>query len=295
VVMVIGGWFFTAFCAFTSAFLLAFLINWGGAAVIFALLLLAAYVLYRSFRLHRKRDSELKAQSVGHEEEVVNGDNVLKSCTKSVYKTLSSIAILYTNSISGLIEHKRKSIKLNLGEIKQLNKEVKILKNNLYKTISRLQEDEFESGHHYVQVLDYLRETAHCLTFIAEPVFTYIDNNHPPLIKDQKQELNELADQVNAFFSSVIQSIKNSDYEQIGRISETQQELLESLTKLKKKQLKRIKRRDTGTRNSELFLNTLNESKNLLLYSVNLLKAQRDFVRHNARPLLEEKLSESRG
>jgi phosphate/sulfate permease len=296
VVMVIGGWFFTAFCAFTSAFLLAFLINWGGAVAIFALLALAAYVLFRSFRLHRKREREITALSGGHEQEVeVNGDNVLKSCTKSVYKTLSSIAILYANSLTGLVEHKRKSIKLNLAEIKDLNREVKILKNNLYKTISKLQEDDFESGHHYVQVLDYLRETAHCLTFIAEPVFTYLDNNHPPLIKDQQHELTDLSDQINNFFSSIIQSIKNSNYEKIGKVFDSQQELLESITKLKKKQLKRIKRHDTGTRNSELYLNTLTESKNLLLYAVNLLKAQRDFVKHNSRSPVEAKLSEARG
>jgi hypothetical protein len=66
------------------------------------------------------------------------------------------------------------------------------------------------------------------------------------------------------------------------KLFELQQKLLEALTKLKKRQLKRIKSHETGTRNSELFLNTLNETKNLLLYTMNLLKAQRDFVKHNS-------------
>jgi hypothetical protein len=282
VVTVIGGWFFTAFCAFTSAFILAYLIHWGGIISILALVALAIFILFRSFRLHRRRDADLKKKlEIAEMEGDVNGENILKNCTKSTYKTLSTVSILYSNSISGLIDLKRKSVKRNIKEIKDLNKEVKLLKNNIYQTIVKLQEDEIESGHYYVQVLDYLRETAHCLTFIADPVFDYINNNHPPLIKDQQNDLQELSEPVNSFISSVIQSIKNTDFSNLNGLLEDQQNLLENILKLRKKQLKRIKSRETGTKNSELVLNTLTETKNLLLYIVNLLKAQRDFVMYN--------------
>lgn len=284
VVTVIGGWFFTAFCAFTAAFIIAYLIHWGGIFAILALVLLAAFILFRSASLHRKRDTEMK-KNIGMadlEGEEVNGENILKRCSKDVYRTLSSVSILYSNSISGLINLNRKTIKRNLKEIKELNKETKVLKNNIYQTVSKLHEDEIESGHYYVQVLDYLRETAHCLTFIAEPVSIYIDNNHPALIKEQQTELKEIAEQINTFFSETIQTIKKSDFENLADLLETQQTLLESITVLKKRQLKRIKNRETGTKNSSLILNMLTETKNLLLYTVNLLKAQRDFVLYNS-------------
>jgi phosphate/sulfate permease len=283
VVTVIGGWFFTAFCAFTFAFIVAFLIHWGGIIAILGLVALAAFILFRSFRLHRKRDAEMKKKiEISElEAEAVNGEDILKSCTKSVYETLSTVSILYSNSVSGLVASKRKTVKRNIKEIKELNKEVKLLKNNIYQTVLKLREDEIESGHYYVQVLDYLRETAHCLTFISDPIFTYIDNNHPPLIKDQQNDLGELSDNINTHLSKIIQSIKNSDYDNLDNIFEGQKSLIEAIVKLKKKQLKRIKNHETGTKNSELFLNTLTETKNLLLYTVNLLKAQRDFALHN--------------
>ncbi len=284
VVTVIGGWFFTAFVAFTAAFIVAFLIHWGGLVAILLLVALAAFILFRSFRLHRKRDAEMKLKIEVSEfkGEDYNGENILKSCTKNVYQSLSSVSLLYSNSVNALIDLKRKSIKRNLKEIRDLNTNTKVLKDNIYQTISKLQEDEIESGHYYVQVLDYLRETAHCLTFIAEPVFKYIDNNHPPMIKDQQNDLLEMADMVNALFSQVIQSIKKPDYSNLDVLVENQQDLLNEIMKLKKRQLKRIKNRETGTRNSELFLNTLTETKNLLLYAVNLLKAQRDFTLYDA-------------
>ena len=283
VVTVIGGWFFTAFVAFTAAFGVAYLIHWGGLVAILLLVMLAAFILFRSYRLHLKRDPQLKKniEITELEGDEYNGENILINCTKNVYKTLSTVSILYSNSISGLIDLKRKSIKRNIKEIKELNKEVKLLKNNIYQTISRLQVDEIESGHYYVQVIDYLRETAHCLTFIADPVFSYIDNNHPDMIKDQQNDLRDLSESINNYFSRIIQAIKSSEFSDTEDLLDTQQSLLEDIMKLKKRQLKMIKNHETGTRNSELYLNTLTETKNLLLYSVNLLKAQRDFVMYN--------------
>ena len=284
VVTVIGGWFFTAFCAFTAAFLLALLISWGKVFAVVGLLILIIFFFVKSYSLHRKRDAERKhAEEVGTIEglDEVNGDNVQRSCTKTVYKTLSQVSILYSNSISGIIDLKRPVMKQTLKAIKSLNKEIKILKDNIFQTISKLQEDDVESGHHYVQVLDYLRETAHCLTFIADPVFEYINNNHPALIKDQQVELRDTAQHINEFFTDVIKIIKNEEYKALDKVISRQSSLLDTFTKLKKRQLKRIKNKETGMKSSTIYLNTLTESKNLVLYSINLLKAQRDFVAYN--------------
>ncbi len=46
-----------------------------------------------------------------------------------------------------------------------------------------------------------------------------------------------------------------------------------------KKQIKRIKANEAGTRNSVLYLGILNETKNFLLDTINLLKSHRDFIR----------------
>ncbi len=283
VVTVIGGWFFTAFCAFTVAFVIAFLIHWGNIFSVFILLGVAVFLFVKTHRLHRKRGESLKkAEELAITgEEIVNGENVFRSCNKNVYKTLSSLAILYSNTIMAMTEMKRKNAKRNLKEIEALNKETKILKNNIHKTIIRLQEDDIETGHFYVQVLDYLREIAHCLNFIAKPVFEYIDNNHPAFNKEQQKELKDFSMEMNLFFSDTIQTIKKADYDKLENVFKKQINLLDKITSIKTKQLKRIKKQEVGTKNSILYLNTFTETKNLLLYCVNLLKAQRDFVIYN--------------
>jgi len=57
-----------------------------------------------------------------------------------------------------------------------------------------------------------------------------------------------------------------------------QQELLVLLGEFRKNQIKRINEREIQTRRSLLYLDILAETKNLLLYSINLLKSQRDFI-----------------
>jgi hypothetical protein len=45
--------------------------------------------------------------------------------------------------------------------------------------------------------------------------------------------------------------------------------------------LKRIKKGEAGTKNGLLYLGVLAETKSLLLDTINLLKAERDFIIYN--------------
>ncbi|MFW5707237.1 MAG: hypothetical protein ACOC12_04895, partial [Bacteroidota bacterium] len=59
------------------------------------------------------------------------------------------------------------------------------------------------------------------------------------------------------------------------------QEIVTELEKIKKFQIRLIKAEKVGTRNSMVIFNYLSETKNMLLYTVNLLKSQRDFLANN--------------
>jgi len=55
VLIVIGGWFMTAITAFSVAFIFAFLIHYGGTAVIIILILIAAFFMIRTHKIFLKR------------------------------------------------------------------------------------------------------------------------------------------------------------------------------------------------------------------------------------------------
>jgi Na+/phosphate symporter len=73
--------------------------------------------------------------------------------------------------------------------------------------------------------------------------------------------------------------IENNSFEEIDEFAfKQQQKTLDYIAECRKSQIKRIKKKKTSTKNSMLFLQLLNEMKNFTLHTVNLLKAQRDFI-----------------
>ncbi|MBL7128056.1 MAG: inorganic phosphate transporter [Ignavibacteria bacterium] len=289
VITVIGGWFFTAMSAFTVAAIFALIISMGGFVAIGVLLILAVFFIIKTHTIHRKREKEIEeTKELDSIEGLMQHGNVMEKCSKNVLSVLGSVSKSYNRTIHGLITEDRKQLKEIKKEIDTLNKQTKRLKNNMNKTIQLLHDDSIESGHFYVQVLDYLREIAHSLTFISSPIFDHIDNNHKPLIAEQKEDLKNLSADIELLFKDILIIIKEQKFTELEKILSKQHELLETISKLRKKQVKRIKGSQAGTRVSLLYLEVLAETKNLLLYTINLVKSNRDFVEYSKKPESEQ-------
>ncbi len=276
VLSVIGGWFFTALSAFTVAFLIVYIIHWGNYISIGILLIIALTLIIKTHAFHKKREKKNEEYKTTTDE--INSKNIFEKCTSNVANTLNKAIELYNETIQALVKEDLKKLKSINKEIKEINKKAKHLKDNISITISQLQDDSIETGHYYVQVLDYLREIAHCITFIIQPSFEHINNNHKGLINIQVEELNKIRNQLNEFFNTIQDIIQKNKFTEINHIIDKQQEILNIIEEFRKTQIKRIKHKETGTKNSLLYLGILSETKNLLLNTINLLKAQRDFL-----------------
>ena len=110
VITVIGGWFFTAFVAFTGAFLIALLLSWGGPVAIIALVLLAIAFIYRTHILHKRREEVIKAAEVDFwGDDAITGKTVLTKYNNRIALSMIATADLYETAIESLIAEKRKS------------------------------------------------------------------------------------------------------------------------------------------------------------------------------------------
>ncbi len=278
VITVIGGWFFTALIAFTVAFIVANIITYGGIIAIVAMLLLALFLLIRTHAIHKKRSERQKEMEALTEEEIEEG-NVVEKCTREINNMLNNVINIFSETIISVSKEDRKKLKEIDKKVENLNNEAKSIKNNVHYTLARLEEDDIETGHFYVQVTDYLREMAHSLTFIAGPSYDHIANQHKSLNGNQIKELEELNRQITLLFTNTMHIIENNAFEQVyDTVVKQQQETLNLIDEYRKAQIKRIKKKKTSTKNSILYLQLLNEMKNFTLHTVNLLKAQRDFI-----------------
>ncbi|WP_321279838.1 inorganic phosphate transporter [Marinifilum fragile] len=283
VLTVIGGWFFTAFSAFTAAFIFANLINWLGGFAILGLLTLAVVFVVRSHMFHKKKSQAKEQQITEDDDTIIIKGGIFEQLTFAVSGITVKIPNLYGKIINGLAFEERSKLKECNKKAGKLDKEAKQMKDQVPIMMKKLSEDSIATGPFYVQLIDYLREIAHSMSFIAGPAFDYVDNNHKTLIKEQVNELNIIQTNLDDFFRTINRLLKDSNYEtaEIERALEKQKDLLKSLRKFRKEQIKRIKAEKVGTRNSVLYLGILNETKNLTLHAGNLLKASRDFSGFN--------------
>ncbi len=277
VITVIGGWFFTAFTAFVAAFIFAWFISWGGVTAAVAALALAFFFLIRTYYLHKKRSAE-KQQQKEKELRVWNGEEVLHESHLNVTKTLETVASLYATVFRGYVSEDRKLVKNAFREVEELNLFTKELKRDVFLTLKRLEGDSVDTGHYYVQTLDYLREIAHSLTFFTEPILQHLENNHPTIISEQEKELLQLESNITALFQRILNLLQQGNFTDLENIILLQGNILDELDQIKKRQIKLIKNEKVRTRGSMLLFNSLAETKNLLLFTINLLKAQRDFL-----------------
>jgi len=277
---VIGGWFLTALIAFIVSLVVANIIYWGGIIAIFVVLASAAFFIYRTHILHKKRESEKveDEKEMGIISEITSSSAVFEKCQHQTIKGLSRVPGFYERLIEGLSNEDRMLLKELKKEVRKFNKKAKKNKDRIDQTVKSLQIDQINTGHYYIQSTDYLREIAHSLNFIVTPASDHIENNHTGTNNLQTNELKELFVGISKMYNEMITKIESKDFDSLEDILQQQQHLLKLINEFRINQVKRIREDDPHSRTSLLFLDILAETKNLILYSINLLKSQRDFI-----------------
>lgn len=274
---VIGGWFFTAFSAFTLSFLLAIVIYYGGFIAILILLVLAMFFVYRTHIIHLRRSKKQEAIE-NLEEEVLTDDGIVVRCNQEITNVLSRVIDIYTRIIEGMEKEDVRLLRNVNRDVELLNNSTKELKHNISHTIKYLQKGDIEAGQYYVHMVDAIRDIVHCITYIAKPVYSHVDNNHKPLLQVQTDELKDVIRMLKEYNALVQEMLSKNNFSKIPDLVAQQQKIIRYVDTSRKKQVKRIKDNEVGTRNSMLFLGILSETRSLMLQTINMLKANRDFI-----------------
>ncbi len=79
------------------------------------------------------------------------------------------------------------------------------------------------------------------------------------------------------FFNFIREVMKENRFEEYNRIITNHEKLSEDLSQLKRCELKRLQAREGNIKVSLVYINMIQETQNLLDYSVNLMKVSRKF------------------
>ena len=278
VLSVIGGWFFTAFSAFSIAFIIAGIFSFGGSIAIALVLIFAGILMYRTHRYHGKKVEEESEFERAVVEGVLSKEQVIEMSLVNLNEIFSGVTDVIDDTLKGLAKEDLSKLTSTFKKSKSLQKQTVKLKVNANKALDQIADDEIETGHLYILVVEYLWEMANHTSNIIRPSLNHIDNNHKPLLAVQIKELKEINELLGKYMKDVIKVFKSLDEKQAKHLIEGVSPVVKMIRSVRKKQIKRIKNRDIGTRNSLLYLNHLGEFRNLALYSNRLVKVCHDLI-----------------
>jgi len=211
---VIGGWFLTAFSAFSMAFIVAFILYYGGIYAVIALLAMAIFLVYRTHGIHKKATAELDDDD--QDVNTISETNIVDKSSKTIIRSLNSVISEFERTIEGLEKEDLKLLKKSNKEIAKITAKTKYLKNNINVIVAKLKEDTGNTSYFIVEVLDYLREMVHSISFINGPAYEHVDNNHKPLGNEQINELKSLHTELRILIDAIVLSMESGNYDNLN-------------------------------------------------------------------------------
>ena len=118
---VIGGWFMTALVAFSVAAFIAWIISISGNFMIFIFVLVAIFMVGRTYFVFKKKAKEKEEE----EEELEVSDQIMEKTKKQVLNTIMNANQIYSVSIDSFIKEDRSHLKESLGLNKKFQKKVR--------------------------------------------------------------------------------------------------------------------------------------------------------------------------
>ncbi len=278
VMVVIMGWFVTAFIAFVATFAITSFLMLGEGYALAATVVLAGYMLLRRFLVKKVDENQEEAKSLTlHNEDAP--EDVLYHCTRTVVLTMKDTHRIYNHMLVSLFTENRHELKNMVAESERMYREASARKYAIVSVIKQLEAQKVETAHYYVQIVDYLCEVSKALLHCTRPAYEHINNNHHGLSGAQIQDLKAVNDGVDDIFKQIAEILEKRKFEELDDIMSKRDDLFDMIALTIKRHITRVQEDPhASTRAGALFLNLLSETKTMVLQSRNLIKSEAYFL-----------------
>jgi hypothetical protein len=227
VLMVIGGWFFTAFMAFTVALTFAFAIAYLGGGAIFLLLLIVGLLIYRNFKIHRRREKAAHELEVLDLKRVTDADFAIQTCFEHSGRLLSVVRDkLDIGLLRGHSDRGPQTAQEAAAGNQQNPGSSNIIVANIFKTLRLLQHEDVKPGREIQHVISALQEIAESVRDMILRCHVHTSNQHAGLLPAQKKELQKIRKCVEALLDDTARILLSHEALQIpgggGPLRQTQ-------------------------------------------------------------------------
>jgi phosphate/sulfate permease len=272
VLNVIGGWFFTAFIAFVSAGVMAYLIFIGKGPMIAVLLLLALLLLVRNYLSHKKKSNSAISHDGLKKAESNTVQGIIEESASNISNVVARTNKIYSDVLRGLAKQDLAKLKKSRRGVAKLDAEIEDLRDNIFYFIKNLDDTSVRGSNFYIIILGYLTDIAQSLEFISKKSYKHVHNNHKALRFNQIKDLQE----INSSFVHLLEDVQsifdNREFEKLESILFRKKRAFSDIAEKIEKQIERTRSEESSPKNTTLYFNVLVETKDLVTALMNLME-----------------------
>lgn len=283
VLTVIAGWFLTAGAAFTICFFVTLLMYAGGPVAVAIMVALAVFSLVRSQLAYKKKKKKEGSNETWNKLMSARDENERLELIRTFNREELSKVLVYAeenyfHTVDSFMCESLRGLRKTMGATKFQKQLIRQMKRQGTVAICRLDNNVLlEKGLYFHQTNDFASEIVYSIGRLCEPCLEYIDNNFNPLTNEQKKEFTQVANEIMKFVEMVRLSIEDGKYTNAEACVAKANTLNNSLSQLKKEELKRLQHQSGSIKVSMVYLTIIQESQNVVNYALNLMKVSRKF------------------
>lgn len=271
VITVIGGWFFTAFMAFSACFIFTLFIYYVELPAILILLALGFYFYFRTTRIHRRREAAFETQESKRRVDAGLTDG-LPRLMQDIARLIATTNDVLHSSFDGLIHANRKHLKSAKHDAAKLREEGDKIIAEILRNLKAATNGNSGIVPRYAQKIGAIQFITSNLSALCRANFSHVDNNHKAPSKSQVKEIAAVQESVAGIMAAAETWFRKREFVAARDIKKTLQDLQAATKKYDKNQIRRIKSGKSGTRQSLLFINSLSRAERIAEQTAQLLE-----------------------
>ncbi len=269
VISVIGGWFLTAFCAFTVSGLMVYLFHLGGITAIVIIFTSVSFIIIRNYLFHKK---EIKSKTKFLKSESKSREGVISEADKNITETIQGVHICYLAVIDGLSENDEIELKNASRKVKELESEIFDLRDNLFYYLKTIQSIEKELSLFYVNSLRLIQDIIEDISYIVRIAQNHINNQHNKIQEPQINDLKDIEKEILKMLKITMDAFEKNSLKELSSILENKNSLILFLEEKISNQILITRSTETSAKNVTLYFNILLKSKDLIEHKLELIE-----------------------
>ena len=260
VLTVIGGWFLTAFCAFTSCALVAVAIHFGGTIVTLILAVaISAIFIKTNFFSTRKNEGDII------EFEKADKVSICNSVNSSVTRYFDIMLSIYKDALNEFLNEDLNGLRKTKNSAVLLHEEVVRKRGEYYRFAYEGDEDKVSSDarYYYYRVFTNLKEVGYGLRSVVGMAYNHINNHHSVYHSTLRKNLLAMITDLENL-RSFLDEYAHSSVRKDELVTERTGKSVEFINSLQHQLLTRIEKHNLSLRSSELYLNYLQFSRDIV-------------------------------